>query len=722
MKKTAVILLFIVISLNNFSQNATLLWAKGTSGTSACYPYNFKVDASGNIHTVGYFGGTIDFDPGPGTFTLASLGATDIFILKLDANGNFVWAKSLGGTSNDYGYSIDIDASGNVFTCGSFLGTADFDPSAGTFTLASSGNVDAFISKLDINGNFLWAKKIGSTTPDEANSIKVDASGNILNTGYFSNTVDFDPGPGTFTLNASGTINPYIQKLDGNGNFMWAKSFNSSTSSIGRSIVLDGVGNIYSTGTFDGILDLDPSISSFTVASNGLDDFYISKLDASGNFVWAKSIGGSNTDFVQSIKTDGLGNAFLTGYFKGLCDFDPGASTYTLNSFTSDHAYVLKLDALGNFAWVKNLGGSSSTTWGYDLTIDATNNVYTTGLFTGSSDFDPGMGTFSLTSTGNTDIYITKLNSLGDFLFADKIGNTGGDIGRSIHITTLNILYLSGSFQGTVDFDLGVGTSTLDAVSSVKAYVTKYCVNPTIPSNVTPSTNQLLCASGNSTTLMAVSDGSVSWFSSPISTLSIASGTAYNTPTLSLGSYTYYAESANGCGLSTTRTAITITVSTLPNVSAITSNTNFICVGQSATLTASGASNYTFNPGGVGSSIVVSPSITTNYTVTGMNTSGCQNTAIVTQSVSACTGLENLLSMNQHSAIQVYPNPTNGSFELIINEVSELIITNAIGQVIAKQTLTIGKNSIDLNNYANGIYFLNATSKAKTSYIKLLKQ
>lgn len=725
MKKISITILLLFISLHYFSQNATLLWAKGTTGNSICEPRNFKVDASGSVYSVGNLYGTIDFDPGPGTFTLAPTGASDIFVLKLDVNGNFVWARSFGGTSTDYGYSIDVDAVGNVYTCGSFMGTADFDPGTGTFTLGSNGSVDGFVSKLDMNGDFLWAKKIGGVTLDEANSIKVDALGNVLNTGFYSNTVDFDPGPGTFTLNALFTNNAYILKLDGSGNFVWAKTFSTTATSIGRSIVLDAGANIYSTGTFDGILDLDPSNITFTVASNGLDDFYISKLDANGNFVWGKSIGSVNSDFVNSLKADGLGNVVLTGYFEGLCDFDPGATSYTLNSFTNEHAFVLKLNASGNFAWAKNLGGSTGTTWGYDIAIDAANNVYTTGFFNGSSDFDPGLSTFSLTSAGSTDIYITKLNSLGNFLFADRIGNTGQELGRSIHITTLNILYISGYFQGTVDFDLGVGTNTLISGSGLKTFVAKYCVNPTIPLNVTPPANQLLCAPGNSTTIMAISDGSVSWYSSPTSTMAITSGSVMNTPTLSLGSFTYFAEAANACGLSVTRTAVTITVSTLPNVSAVTSETNIICVGQSATLTASGATNYTFTPGGIGSSIVITPTITTTYTVIGANTDGCKNNAFVTQSVSACTSLE-YLDENRETKLNIYPNPTHG----VINLSSEgfeteykVQLTNALGQIIFTDHMFKKTMNIDITIQPNGIYFLQLITKNKViSVHKIIKQ
>ena len=135
-------------------------------GTSNDYGNSIAVDASGNIYTTGYFAGTVDFDPSAGTYNLTSAGGNDIFISKLDASGNFVWAKQLGGTNDEKGNSIVVDASGNIYTTGNFAGTVDFDPGAGTFGLASTGNYDIFISKLDASGYFVWAKKMGGTSSD----------------------------------------------------------------------------------------------------------------------------------------------------------------------------------------------------------------------------------------------------------------------------------------------------------------------------------------------------------------------------------------------------------------------------------------------------------------------------------------------------------------------------------------------------------------------------
>jgi len=219
--------------------------AKSMGGTSFDSGRSITTDASGNVYTTGYFQNTVDFNPGSGVSNLVSNGSYDIFISKLDANGNFIWAKSMGGTSSDYGYSITTDASGNVYTTGSFAGTVDFDPGSGVSNLVSNGSSDIFIQKLDANGNFLWAKSMGGTSYDSGTSITTDASGNVYTTGTFTGIVDFDPSFSISNLNSSGGYT-FIQKLDANGNFIWAEQVNNLAS---KSINIDANGNLYITAT-----------------------------------------------------------------------------------------------------------------------------------------------------------------------------------------------------------------------------------------------------------------------------------------------------------------------------------------------------------------------------------------------------------------------------------------------------------------------------------------
>src|SRR4030095_8964076 len=156
--------------------------------------------------------GTVDFDPGAGTYTLSSSGDEDIFISKSDELGNLIWAKKIGGGGLDHVNTMTLDESGDVYAAGEFNGTVDFDPGTGIHNLVSAGMEDAFILKLDSSGNFVWAKSIGSTDKDESFSIALDASGYVHVAGYFFGTVDFEPGTGTYNLTAAGGYDVFVLK------------------------------------------------------------------------------------------------------------------------------------------------------------------------------------------------------------------------------------------------------------------------------------------------------------------------------------------------------------------------------------------------------------------------------------------------------------------------------------------------------------------------------
>jgi Beta-propeller repeat len=155
--------LILFFSLSIFDVEAqNFSWAKSIGGTGGDTGNSIAVDALGNVYTTGIFINTVDFDPGAGVFNLTSVGGSNIFVSKLDASGNFVWAKSTG-SGNGISNSIAVDASGSVYTTGSFNGTVDFDPGVGVFNLTSAGSdADIFVSKLDASGNFVWAKSVGA--------------------------------------------------------------------------------------------------------------------------------------------------------------------------------------------------------------------------------------------------------------------------------------------------------------------------------------------------------------------------------------------------------------------------------------------------------------------------------------------------------------------------------------------------------------------------------
>ncbi len=470
-KITLTILLSIIILSNSYAQNFE--WAKRMGGLPYNMGFSIATDNLGNIYTTGYFFGTADFDPGSGVYNLTSVGSRDTFIQKLDANGNFIWAKRMGGIYYDCGLSITIDDIGNVYTTGHFFDSGvDFDPGSGIYNLTSAGGFDIFIQKLNADGSFIWARRMGGIYDDEAYSITVDGSGNIYTTGMFSGAVDFDPGSGVYNLTSAGYDDIFIQKLDVNGNFIWAKRMGGAYYDKGKAIVIDSLGNIYSTGSFGSTVDFNPGSGIYNLTSAGMGDVFIQKLDSNGSFIWVKRMGGYAIDNGYSIAIDGLGNVFSTGFFINVVDFDPGSGVYNLTSVGYEDIFIQKLDANGNFIWAKSMGGISSD-YAYSIALDDTGNVYTTGCFEDTIDFNPGNGTYSMASTGWKDIFIQKLDFNGNFIWAKQMGGTAGDNAHSIVIDASKNIYTTGYFAGIADFDPGSGIYNLTSAGGVEIFIQK---------------------------------------------------------------------------------------------------------------------------------------------------------------------------------------------------------------------------------------------------------
>ncbi len=471
----AVQLLVVVACVGNnaYAQAPYYKFASGfiPAASSSCYPLSTAVDAIGNVYTSGFFTGTVDFDPGSGTQTLTSAGSNDIFVSKLDASGAYVWAKSFGSTGNDNSTGITVDGTGNVFTTGQFVGTVDFDPGSGTQNLTSASGANVFISKLDANGTYVWAKSFGASS---ANGIAVDGSGAIYTTGYFSNTVDFDPGSGTQNLTCAGGTDIFVSKLDASGSYVWAKRLGGSSTGfeVGSSIAVDSSNNVFTTGYFSGTADFDPGVSTQNLVSAGTEDIFVSKLDASGAYIWAKSFGGTSADHGNGISVDAAGNVYTTGYYQGTIDFDPGPGTQSQTSAGGADIFVSKLDASGAYVWGKSLGGTI-TDVAAGISVDGNGAVYTTGFLSGTADFDPGSGTQNLTSTSVYDIFVSKLDSNGAYVWAKNFGSTAYDEGTGIAIDGRGGVYTTGYFNGTVDFDPSASTANLSSGSVQGGFIQK---------------------------------------------------------------------------------------------------------------------------------------------------------------------------------------------------------------------------------------------------------
>ena len=418
-RDTYLIIFSMLFSISFISAPSAKAWSSAQTavivfgGVGNEFSASTVVDSTGNIYTTGRFASTVDFDPGVGTSNLTSAGSSDVFVSKLDASGNLLWAKSFGAAAADAGLSIAVDSTGNVYTTGFFASTVDFDPGAGTTNLTTAGSSDVFISKLDASGNLVFAKRFGGGISDLGYSIAVDSTGNIYTTGFFQDTVDFDPGAGTTNLITAGSSDVFISKLDASGNLVFAKRFGAAETDVGLSVAVDSTGNVYTTGYFEQTVDFDPGAGTTDLTTGGGSDVFVSKLDASGNLVFAKRFGGSSDDGGISISVDSNGNIHTTGYFEERVDFDPGAGTSNLTSAGGTDVFVSKIDSSGNLLLAKSFGGTANDV-GRSIAFDSTGNIYTTGEFAGTVDFDPGTGTTNLISAGGNDVFILRLDPSGD--------------------------------------------------------------------------------------------------------------------------------------------------------------------------------------------------------------------------------------------------------------------------------------------------------------------
>ncbi len=384
-----------------------LLWAKTMGGTLQEEGGKIALDPYGNVLTTCYSKGTADFDSSPSTYTLSAAGADkEIFVSKLDGNGNFVWARAMGGAGDDAGNAITTDALGYVYTTGTFQGTADFDPGAGTYNLVhSTGTKAGFISKLSSSGTFIWARSMEAASDFSFYAVLVDSNYDVYTTGQFDGTTDLDPGAGVHNLSGFGS---FLSHLDTNGNFVHADGFTGTGGSIGNALALDPNGEVYVAGSFYNTLTIG---AAFPLYSAGGFDGFIAKTDGQGNFNWAKSIGGLGADSIADIATDSSGEVYSTGWFADTADFDPGPGVFNMTtSFADSNIFVLRLNQSGDFVWAKGLGGNYYEI-GRGIALSPNGDVNTVGFFSGPADFDPGAGVYNLTPSGVDSAFISKLSN-----------------------------------------------------------------------------------------------------------------------------------------------------------------------------------------------------------------------------------------------------------------------------------------------------------------------
>lgn len=327
---------------------------------------------------------------------------------------------------------------------------------------------------------FQWAKGTGSTGNERANKNISDGKGFTYVIGTFEGTVDFDPGAGVVNLSSTGQTDTYIQKFRPNGQLVWAKRLGGTLKDNGTAIALDYNKNVYIGGTFEGTVDLNPNGGVLNkTATTGSSDVFLVKLDSNGFFYWGHSFGGTNLETVTAIKIDNSSNVNVVGGFKGTVDFNPGTAVFNvtskLNGSTSTtDAYVLRLNSGGVFTWVKTIQGLGEIS----ITgVEAWNSseLFCSGTFSGTADFDPNTGVSNLTSAGQTDAFLLKLSSAGSLVWAKRIGANHIDVGNDIALDVQQNVYIIGTWSANagvqLDVDPGPGVVNKTGTSINNLYV-----------------------------------------------------------------------------------------------------------------------------------------------------------------------------------------------------------------------------------------------------------
>ena len=443
-------------------------WAQGFTAVGSPYQATIlssTIDSTGNIYNVGWFGGTLDIDPGPNVQNLVAVGNGNMFLLKEDSAGNIIWARHFAGMSAGvygmYGHGIDVDVYGNIYLAGAVRDSFDVDPGPGIYNLSTNGGLQAFILKLDPSGNFIWAKTVKNTiiVNNTAGYFDIKAVGDkIYAAGYFAGTVDADPGTAQLDITSAGSADLIVEKLDTAGNFIWVRTIGGIGGDHIKSLSVDSFSNLYFTGFFEDTVDFDPGVAIHNLVSkNGKGGIFILKLDSAGIFQWAKNVGGSNIthNVGFGISVDRFNDIAITGAFSGPVDFDPGPGIYTLTPNATRSVFTMKLRNNGDFAWAKMVGSHATNSEGLAVAIDSIGNIYTVAHIPGGCDMDPGPGTYIVPG----DVVVQKLDSAGNFAWARGWeGETPLWIGLDLN----NSVYTSGSYSGLgKDFDPGPGTFLL---------------------------------------------------------------------------------------------------------------------------------------------------------------------------------------------------------------------------------------------------------------------
>ncbi|MEX2245187.1 MAG: hypothetical protein WEC75_00715 [Dehalococcoidia bacterium] len=355
------------------------------------------------------------------------------------APGDHVWSTGFGDVAVQRAYDVALDGKGNVLLTGYFQGAVDF----GGGPLTSAGTDDIFLAKFDTAGNHLWSQRFGDGDEQRAYAMATDSTGNVIVIGSVRGTADFGGG----SLTSAGAEDIFIAKFDDEGNHLWSKIFGDATDlQISTTVAVDASDNVVLAGPMAGSVDFGGGAR----VSAGSTDLFIAKFDSAGSHLWSERFGDEDQQFGVHTAIDASGDILLAGTFAGALDLGGGP----LTSSGSFDGYAAKLDGSGDHIWSRQFG-DWDTQHATSIAVDGANNVVLTGHFRGTVDFGGGL----LTSAGDYDVFLVKLDRSGDHVWSKRFGdyNLQGALDVAADVFG-NVVVIPHVF-GTADFGEGPLTS-----------------------------------------------------------------------------------------------------------------------------------------------------------------------------------------------------------------------------------------------------------------------
>jgi len=344
---------------------------------------------------------------------------------------------------------------------------------------------------------YAWTNPVGGNLQDGVGDVATDANGNVYIVGHFSSTVDFDPSVAGSDIRTTASYEIYVTKQNSDGSYAWTKTFGGAGSDYGYDIALDDLGNIYVTGIFYSSADFDPGPG---VDIHDLGDSYsifVTRLNADGSYGWTRTIDTNYGIYGRygngiDIALDGAGGVYLTGFFVGSVDFDNAGlgdvrasvvSTYgSFYPVSTKDIFLTKFGVDGSYGWTHTMGSYGDDT-STALVADDNHNIYLAGIYEGSIDFDLGPAVELLTAPIGGDVFVVQYLPDGSYGWGRTLSSRSGYRGFGQHVFSIDVgpggvLYLVGTFMGTIDFDPGMGVDNhTGGEYSGNAFLSKWLVD-----------------------------------------------------------------------------------------------------------------------------------------------------------------------------------------------------------------------------------------------------